>query len=115
MIAELRRILRISAAFGLAFVGILSLLGRLNAANVGGMLTGISVSAINICLLARSLRRIADGGISDARRSIRIGYAMRMLLMLSLSLVAIAGLHVDPLIHAAFMPITGVAARLRRR
>lgn len=115
MIVELRRILCISAAFGIVFIGILALLGRLNVANVGGMATGIGVSAINICLLARLVWKIAEGGIIKPMRSMRIAYALRMLIMLALSLAAIRWLSVNPLIHVAFMPVTGVAARLRRR
>lgn len=116
-VGEIRRIMTYSAACGATFAVVLALIGRFNAANVGGIATGCASAMLNICLLARSVCKIAASGadVVTAKRAMRLNYTLRMLLTFVLSIAAIELLCVNPLTHLAFMPIASLMARLRRR
>ena len=112
----IRRVMLISAIFTSAALMMLALIGQLNVKTAGGVFTGALAGMGNFGLLAATVSKIGCGmEMSEAKRRMRAGYALRMLLMALFSIAAIAFIGVDPLCHALLMPSASLAARLGKR
>ena len=114
---ESLKALAITAITGAALGTALAATGHFSVRTAGGIITGIITGMANFCLLAITVAGICSGYATAARAKLvmKKSYALRMLMMTALSVIAIMLVRVNPLTHALMLPVPCIAVRAGRK